>query len=389
MENSSDIISEQCTILNNYNGKLSREPYSIASYDKKTGYIVRERWTISGQGDLISSCEVLNSELDSISTILDKIYNMANDIEQSSQSISEIQNNMENNLENAFKTLETKIAYNQADAKNEQFIKKDNILTQYWIDKPLKFEKKDNGTYLIKQEDDKGNLVVMGFTTATAYNAYQNILNNNNFNNNLVEMEPNTENVTYTEIINQDGDTIRYYKKDGKIINKVKIDKDTGQMNQISENTTMVTNQDNNVSSTSINDSKTLVGEANYDNNTEFSITTSESGEYDSNGNPITSSNLDWQDSISPTLTTESLINNVQEHKDIRLAEGTTIEINGKSIPPLTKDVIYRYDSNSNKYQFLDSDGQITGPVFEEGYTIDELMTFKIVDITHTSNYSG
>ena len=41
-----------------------------------------------------------------------------------------------------------------------------NLKSEYWTDKPLKFEKKDeNGVFLIKQQDENGNWVAMGWTT--------------------------------------------------------------------------------------------------------------------------------------------------------------------------------------------------------------------------------
>ena len=86
-------------------------------------------------------------------------------------------------LSNAFTTLLgengiSKIATSAEAAANGNFIESANIKTSYWIDKPLKFELQENGSYLILQLNEEGNYIAMGYTTAEAATEYLNGLRN-------------------------------------------------------------------------------------------------------------------------------------------------------------------------------------------------------------------
>lgn len=197
-------IINDCETLNSYNGAMVADSlYSEEVNMGHDGTAIKygwKTWYIHGHEDILSTATNLKTKLNAIisainnvSNSADKVITRANTYEETEEEIindlslddvndlseKAYQNN--SNLfgvgsaaESAFRnSIGDKIASSEDRAENNDFIPPDKILTKYWGDKPLKWEKNSNGTYTIQQQDDNGTYVVMGRTNEAGYNAYK------------------------------------------------------------------------------------------------------------------------------------------------------------------------------------------------------------------------
>ena len=187
----SNSIKGQCETLNGYNGqKVAGTTTKEQVYDDK-GYSstieTYKIWDIEGQVPLESDCNTLEQELDDMEESISNLKLEASDLELIADTIEgyikSIQDELGEDIDpsilaGAFGVLEGGIAYDSYSAGTGNFISSKHILSEYWTDKTLRFERNSNGTYTIYQKDKNGKEVVMGYTTALTAALYMKELKN-------------------------------------------------------------------------------------------------------------------------------------------------------------------------------------------------------------------
>ena len=187
----SNSIKGQCETLNGYNGqKVAGTTTKEQVYDDK-GYSstieTYKIWDIEGQVPLESDCNTLEQELDDMEESISNLKLEASDLELIADTIEgyikSIQDELGEDIDpsilaGAFGVLEGGIAYDSYSAGTGNFISSKHILSEYWTDKTLRFERKSNGTYTIYQKDENGKEVAMGYTTALTAALYMKELKN-------------------------------------------------------------------------------------------------------------------------------------------------------------------------------------------------------------------
>ena len=210
-ENITDILNNiklQCYTLDLYNGTKvagSTRNNQVSYQDGKETktYTMKHwaTWKIEGQNELRSQCSSLESQVDEVESTISKLNLEAEDIQVIADTIDTYIQTMQEDLgENistealatSFGALSGKIAYDGASANNNNFISEDKILTEYWTDKTLRFEKQADGSYIMYQKDENGKEVAMGYTTALVAAKYMQTLNKTvkKENSNIVESQP-------------------------------------------------------------------------------------------------------------------------------------------------------------------------------------------------------
>ena len=187
----SNSIKGQCETLNGYNGqKVAGTTTKEQVYDDK-GYSstieTYKIWDIEGQVPLESDCNTLEQELDDMEESISNLKLEASDLELIADTIEgyikSIQDELGEDIDpsilaGAFGVLEGGIAYDSYSAGTGNFISAKHILSEYWTDKTLRFERNSNGTYTIYQKDANGKEVVMGYTTAVTAAVYMKVVKN-------------------------------------------------------------------------------------------------------------------------------------------------------------------------------------------------------------------
>ena len=173
-------IINQCEILDGYNGqRVAGSTIIDEKYDENGEYNktieTYKIWRIEGQSELESNCSNLESQLENIEETLTNLKLETSDMELIADAIEgyieTIQEELGEDIDpsvlaSAFGTLSTGIAFDSYSASTGNFISPEHILTEYWTDKALRFEKNSDGTYTIYQKDNNGNEIAMGYTTA-------------------------------------------------------------------------------------------------------------------------------------------------------------------------------------------------------------------------------
>lgn len=184
-------ITNQCETLNGYNGQRVAGSTTIDKKYNEEGEYYRtvetyQTWQIEGQNELESNCNNLENQLDSIDESLSSLKLETSDLELIADTIDgyiqQIQEKLGENIDtsilaSAFGTLSAGIAFDSYSANTGNFVSPNHILTEYWTDKSLHFEKNADGSYTIYQKDDNGNEVAMGYTTALTAALYMKDLN--------------------------------------------------------------------------------------------------------------------------------------------------------------------------------------------------------------------
>ncbi len=183
--NASNIIN-QCEILESYNRQKVAGSTTIEKKYNEDGVYNRtiekyQVWQINGQAELENNCDNVKKQLENIEETLMNLKLETADLEIIADAIDSyiqsIQEELGEDIDtgilaSAFGTLSTSIAFDSYSASTGDFISPDHILTEYWVDKTLRFERNSDGTYIIYQKDANGNEVAMGHTTALAAALY-------------------------------------------------------------------------------------------------------------------------------------------------------------------------------------------------------------------------
>lgn len=375
-------ITSLASEINDYNGKLvtgSHKP--VAQYNTRVENGIEKKsyshtvhhwqeWKITGATDVIATKDQLISELSEIENSLDSLSVEVNNLYGSAEVIDKYITTIQNDLDNGkgltqeqlkvnfYSSLRRKISFTDEDASNGQFISKDKILSDYWIDKSLKFEKQENGSYAIYQENDVGNMVLMGYTSASGALSYMSSVDrclskNKKEISNYSNTDSSNTSKTETSVSNYSDS----YSKDvvQKANDKAKI-----------SNTSF--EQSDNTKIASYEVSKDVKNEiAKYTK----TVTTSR----DKNMQAQAYSELsDYAKKIvDGKITVDDSMNFLVENgKDIVVPEGKNLYINGKKI--IGDNMTFKYDTNTGKYRSVMSNGELS----HGGYSKIEMDTGEI-----------
>ncbi len=236
-------IIELCGRIEGFNGQYvsGHEPKTVIQYEdytmengeigqKEIRFRSYQKWRVSSPSGISAAASSIISELESLEASLTDFGAAATEIEGRSDVIDSYMNTImsqlgsnidQSTLMGAFRAggllsaLKLHIAYDAEQAANGQFISDDKILSEYWTDKPLSFERQENGTYAIYQEDDNGNQVLMGYTTGATALGYMTSLGK-------------ASGVVKTQSITPSNGKTGAQSKDDYLINKAKDEKGIG-----------------------------------------------------------------------------------------------------------------------------------------------------------------
>lgn len=130
---------------------------------------------LGGIDTFISKINLVIDRLDDLSIYSDKLNNLADEIEKYQKKINKVLESKSIKSKAVFAMAKAGFASNKGDAKSNDFIPKNKVSTdpEDW-EGDLKFERQDNGTYLVIKVGKDGSEVPMGYTTRKGKNAYYN-----------------------------------------------------------------------------------------------------------------------------------------------------------------------------------------------------------------------
>ncbi len=172
-------IRNDCKRLSEYNGSKVSGSSRFEKVNNKQGDYQHtlekyEVWQIEGQEEVESNCNNLEKGLEDIENSISSLKLETSDMDLIADTIdgyiksveAELGENIDTStLASAFGVLSSSIAFNSYNASTNNFVDTKQILSDYWTDGTLHFEKNADGTYTIYQNEN-GNRVAMGYTTA-------------------------------------------------------------------------------------------------------------------------------------------------------------------------------------------------------------------------------
>lgn len=343
-------ITTQCETLNSYNGKRVAGTFETYKEYYETGENAGEykrtvekysTWVINGQDELESNSDNLEQILDDIEESISDLKLETSDIELIAETIEgyilQLQEDLGENIDtsilaSAFGTLSTGIAYDSYSASNGNFVSTNHLLTEYWTDKTLRFEKNSDGTYTIYQKDDDGNEVAMGYTTALTATLYLKNLNGLVNGNNKSATTDNT-----TESTADKGDGTVISSSNTKYTTTNKISDETKQ--EIMEYTDADNSDKEEIYNNMSSEAKSII-----------------------DGETVV---------LNPTDNLETILD---KKMDIVIPENAKVSINGSSIVGVSGSV-FKYDSDSGTYKLEGATSK-----YSASYTRAEMLSLKITE---------
>ena len=128
---------------------------------------------LGGIDTFISKINLVIDRLDDLSIYSDKLNNLADEIEKYQKKINKVLESKSIKSKAVESMVEAGLASNKDDAEKNKYIPKEKVLTDpdNW-EGDLKFEKQNNGTYLVIKVGKDGSEVPMGYTTKKGKNKY-------------------------------------------------------------------------------------------------------------------------------------------------------------------------------------------------------------------------